>query len=190
MSSVTAMRAHLELIQQNLLHHPIFFRNAGVPADDPAYAEETRRLFELSQRLEILIRELKNRQNLLSVQEQALWNAPREQRYSPKASISNQQRGVVELLRTAAEVQKTTEDFIRKSGLLTAGELDKGIGELIGQLFNQSGDTGTILPSPHPTYKHLMPGQFNESPEAAAIAVMVALRVLIQVRKRIKNVAA
>jgi hypothetical protein len=190
MSSVTTIRAHLDLIRQNLLQHPIFTRGAGVPVDDPAYKEETRRLYELSQKLEILVRELKNRRHLLSAQEQALSKIPREQRYSPKSLISDQQRSVDELLRTSAQAQKQIEDLIRKSGLLTAGELDKGVGELIGQLFNQSGDGGTLLPSPHPAYKHLLPGQFNESPEAAAMAVLVGLRVLIHLCKRTNTAAA
>jgi hypothetical protein len=189
MCSVTAIKAHLDLIRQNLLQHPVFVRGAGVPIDDPAYTEETRRLYELDQKLEILIRELKSHRHLLSAQEQALWKTPREQRYSPKSSISDQQRGVQELLRTAADIQKLLEGFIRRSGLLTAGELDKGVGELIGQLFNQSGTAATLLPSPRPMYKPLVPGQFNESPEAAAIAVVVALRVFIHLYRR-KSAAA
>jgi hypothetical protein len=189
MNSMTAMKAHLDIIKQNLLQNPISFRGAGLPIDDPAHTEETRRLYELNQRLEILVRELKNRRHLLSAQEQAVRKTPREQRYSPKSSILNQQQSVEELLRTAAHVQKLVEDLIRRSGLLTEGELDKGVGELIGQLFSQSGGSGTLLPSPHPTYKHLMPGQFNESPEAAAMAVVVALRVLIHLYRR-KSAAA
>lgn len=186
MTSLAPIQAQLELINLQLIQHPGFFRGAGVPVDDPAYVEEASQLENLKQKLAILVRELKNRTHFLSAQEQALWRVPRDQRHSRADSIDQQQENTRDLLRAAAEIQERLENMIRTSGLLTPGELAKGIGETITQLYDQSHhvEVTGLLP---PVYKPLEAGQFNASPEAATIAVFVALQALIWLRKRKKD---
>jgi hypothetical protein len=181
------IQAQLELINLQLIQHPGFFRGAGVPIDDPAYVEEANQLENLKQKLAILVRELKNRTHFLVAQEHALWRVPRDQRYSQTHSIDQQQENTRDLLRAAAEIQQRLEDMIRTSGLLTSGELAKGIGETITQLYEQSHHVEVTGLSP-PVYKPLDAGMFNASPEAATIAVFVALEALIWLRKRKKDV--
>jgi len=160
-----------------------------VPVDDPAHPEEARRLEALCQRLGILIRELKSRQHLLSAQQQILWTMARDRRYPRSASLDQRQKNVGDLLQTAAEVQKILEGLIRNSGLLSEGEIAKGIGETITQLFEQSHHPGISVPGS--AYIPLAPGQFNATPEAATLAVFIALHAWLRLRRRsIKSTAA
>jgi hypothetical protein len=184
MNSLAPIRTQLEFIKQNLIQHPIFVRGTGVAVDDPAYAEETRQLDNLRQRLGIQIRELSNRQHLLTAQEQAVWKVSREQRYAAGSSLDQQQASVRELLRIAAEIQRLLEDLIKKSGLLKSGEVACGIGELITRVFEQCHGSEVMLSGSHAVYTALGPGQFNASPEAATIAVFVALQAWISIRRR------
>ncbi len=189
MKSLAPIQAQLDLINLQLIQHPIFFRGAGVPVDDPGYVEEASQLESLSQKLAILVRELNHRMHFLSVQEQDIWKVPRDQRYSRTQSIDQQQESTRDLLRTAAEVQKHLEDMIRESGLLTAGEVAKGVGEIITNLYEQSHHI-EVTGLSTPVYKPLVPGQFNASPEAATIAAFVALRAWIWLRRRRTSTAA
>jgi hypothetical protein len=184
LNSLSPVRLQLDLIKQRLIQHPIFVRGAGIAVDDPGYAEETRQLDLLRDTLSIQIRELKNRLHLLSAQEQALPKVARERRYSASASISQQDTSVRELLRTAAEIQSLIEDLIKKSGLLTSGDVACGIGELINRLYEQYHHGEIALPGTGPAYQSLLPGQFNASPEAATIAVFIALQAWISLRRR------
>jgi hypothetical protein len=183
MQSLAPIQAQLNLINLQLIQQPVFSRGAGLPVDDPGYTEETRQLEQIGQRLAILIRELKNRTHFLLAQERGLWNVPRDQRYSQKNSIDQRREDTGVLLRTAAEVQKRLEDLIRKSGLLSSGEVAKGLGEIITKLYEQSHHV-EVTGLSTPEYKPLLPGQLNASPEAATIAVFVALQALLRLRKR------
>ena len=190
MNHLASIRAQLEILRQRLMRHPVFVRGTGSPVDDPAHNEETHLLDSVRQSLGILIRDLNNHKHLLSAQEQAVWRTPRDSRFSRTSSIGDQQRNLDELLRIAADVQRLLEDLIRKSGLLSTGEVACGIGETISRLFAQSHNHDVLIPAGRPAYKPLAPGQFNASPEAATIAVFVALQAYTSLRRRRGSSAA
>ena len=183
MSDLSAINAQLQLIKARLIRNPVLIRGTGVLVDDPAFVEETQELNQLRQSLGILIRELRNDQHLLSARENALWKVPRTQRYPQSSSIAQQQVGLQRLLLTSAEIQKLLEDLMRKSGLLSSGELACGIGEMISKLCEQAHHAEVAMPG-HRVYKPLTTGQFNASPEAAAIAVWMALHAWASVTKK------
>ena len=87
--------------------------------------EETKALEKLAGRLRLLIRELTNRSELLSMQKRALWTISRDHRYSHSASINQQREDVRALLQAAAAVQKLLEELIRNSGVLVKARLRK-----------------------------------------------------------------
>ena len=92
MSTLNAITAHLFKIRSALVSHPVFARGSGVAIDDPAYVREAEELERLSDSLDILIRNLRNHQNLLSAREQELWNVPRDRRYAVASSIGHSRR--------------------------------------------------------------------------------------------------
>ena len=190
MINLASFTAQLEFIRQELIRHPVFVRGAGVPVDDPGYVEETRQLDSARQRLGILIRDLNNRKHSLSVQERSLWTVPRDRRFPQNSSIADQQKNVDQLLSTAAELQRLLEDLIKKSGLLKSGEMACGIGEMISKLFAQSHSRELLSTIGPPVYQPATPGQFNASPEAATIAVFIALQAYTSLRKRKESAAA
>jgi hypothetical protein len=188
--SFASLTAQLEFIRQELIRHPVFVRGAGVAVDDPSYVEETRQLDSARQRLGILIRDLNTRKHSLSVQERSLWSVPRDRRFSHNSSIGDQQKNMDQLLSTATELQRLLEDLIKKSGLLKSGEMACGIGEMISKLFAQSHSQELLSIAGPPVYKPATPGQFNASPEAATVAVFIALQAYTSLRKRRKSTAA
>jgi hypothetical protein len=182
--NLAAIRTQIDHVRRTLLTLPVFVRGTGVPVDDPAFGEDTSQLERIKQTLEICLRELKNNRHLLDVQRQALSNLPREARYPRASSINQQQKDADDLLRTAADVQKQIEDLIRDSGLISKGELAKGLSEFISKFYAESPHPGIAAPGALPIYTSLPPGHFNTTPEAATVAIFVALDVLTRLLKR------
>jgi len=58
------------------------------------------------------------------------------------------------------------------------------MGELITKIYEQFHHSEVAEPGPLPAYDPLLPGHYNVTTEAATIAVYVALRAWIQLRKR------
>jgi hypothetical protein len=176
-------------IRRRLLQHPVFVRGRGVSVDDPAYPTEIRDLDRLSERLALILRELRNQGHLLRAREQNLWNVPRDRRWVAASSIRQQNTELAKVLELASEIQRLLEDLIRKSGLIGQGDAAANIGELIGKLYQQShssalvGDQG----GHGPVYLPYQAGQFQASPEAATILVFIALRAFTYLFKRARG---
>ncbi len=132
--------------------------------------------------------DLKSQSHLLRAREQNLGNIPRERRWVPRSRIRQQDTDLARVLEAAAEIQQLLEDLIRRSGLVSQGDAAADIGDLINKLYQQS-HSGHLIgdPSGGPAYHPYQPGQFEASPEAAAIVVFIALRALGQLFKRARE---
>lgn len=71
MATLSDLKLLLYRIRGHLIEDPAFISGTGVSVDDPAYARERDVLDRLSLQLSVILRELKNRSNLLGVQEQS-----------------------------------------------------------------------------------------------------------------------
>lgn len=192
MSSLSDVSANLLQIRQAILMHPVFTRGTGVTVDDPAYAREADQLERMSERLDILIRNVSNHQHLLSAREQGLWNVPRDRRYGAASAIAQQQADTQRVMQTAADLRTLLDQLMRRNGLVSDGDIADKVGEFIQQWHERahsSHHTGHAGPHPGgPAY--LPPGEFQATPEAATIAVYAALRALAYFLKRRKGRAA
>jgi hypothetical protein len=187
--NTSALSANLLNIRQRLARHPIFVRGHGLPQDDPAFTSEMQELVRLSERLALVIRELRSRSNLLQAQAQGLWKVPPERRWRPAESIRQQDRELQQVLEMAADIQRLVEDLIRRSGLVAEGDVAVNIGELVNKLYQQSHSDGLIGAHP-PSYLPYAPGHFEHTAEGATILVFVALRALTHLFKRAKGMSA
>ena len=192
MSTLSTITAHLINIRQALLAHPVFTRGTGVAVDDPGYAREAEELERMSDKLDILIRNVRNHQHLLCAQEQGLWNVPRERRFGAAAAISQQQGEAQRLMQAAADLRKLLDEMMRRNGLVSDGDIADKVGEFIKQWHERAhsaqhaGHAGSHPGGP----AYLPPGHFQATPEAATIAVYAALRALAYFLKKKKGRAA
>ncbi len=186
MSTLNTIAAHLFKIRQALVSHPVFARGTGVAIDDSAYVREAEELERLSDTLDLLIRNLKNHQNLLSAREQGLWNVPRDRRYAAASSIGQQQADAQRVMQTANELRRLLDDLLRRNATVNDGDIADKVGEFIKQWHERAHSSQHSTEVGHhpggPAY--LPPGQFQASPEAATIAVYAALRALAYYMKK------
>jgi hypothetical protein len=185
-SSLTNLMGLLFEIRRQILLHPVFVRGTGVPVDDPGYATEMETLDRLSQRLDLVMRELKNKQHGLDARERNLWNIPRDQRYGPASSVAQQQEDVAKLIRTACELRKLIEELMQRSGLISQSDMVSSACDLINQYYEQAHEYHESVPS-IPFFIPKSPEQFQASPQAALIAVFVAMRALQFLYKKKKG---
>ena len=192
MSTLNTIAAHLFKIRQTLVSHPVFVRGTGVAVDDSAYVRVAEELDRLSDALDLLIRNVRNHQNLLSVREQGLWNVPRDRRYAAASSIGQQQADAQRVMQTANELRKLLDDLLRRNGTVSEGDIADKVGEFIKQWHERAHASHHSTEVGHnpgaPSY--LPPGQFQASPEAATIAVYAALRALAYFMKKRTGKAA
>ncbi|HUB30842.1 MAG TPA: hypothetical protein VL967_14140 [Terracidiphilus sp.] len=185
MASLYELRTLLFRIKAKLVEHPVFTRQAGLPADDPAHARELAELDRLELQLSLVLRELGNRSNSLSVRRDNLWNVKPEHRFRVAASIRSQQEGVNEVLALGREIQRLCEDLIRKSGTVGEGEIAQGIGELIEKLYHQAHAHGETNGMPDGiAYISPKANELGGSVEGVTILVFVALRAFLHLAKR------
>jgi hypothetical protein len=175
-------------IRGHLIEHPVFSRGTGVPVDDPAHAREIAELEQLSLQLSLILRELKNKSNLLGVQKQNLWNVPRTDRYRAAFSVQSQQAELHEVLKLAKELQALLEDLMKRSGLIGEGELAQGIGDFIEKMYHQAHAHGETQNMPDGlAYVPASKSELAGSVEAVTIFVFIALRALLYMTKRGKQ---
>jgi len=185
MATLSDLKLLLYHIKGHLIEHPVFSRGSGVPVDDPAHARETAELEQLSLQLTLILRELRNKSNLLSVREQNLWNVPRADRYRAAASVQSQQAELYDVLKSARELQALLEDLMKRSGLIGEGELSQGIGDFIEKMYHQAHAHGETQNMPDSlAYVPASKSELGGSVEAVTIFVFVALRALLHLRKR------
>jgi len=185
MAGISELRMLLCRIREHLIAHPVFTRGTGLPVEDPSRDRELEELDRLSLQLSLVWRELKNRSNLLAVREQNLWNVARKDRFRAAASIRSHQAEVADLLTLARQVQSLLEDLLRKSGLISEGELAKGIGEFIEKLYHAAHAHGEVQNMPYGlAYTSPAQGELGGTVEGVTILVFVALRALVYAAKR------
>jgi hypothetical protein len=191
-STLNTITVHLLKIRQALVGHPVFARGSGVPVDDPAYVREADELERLSDSLDLLVRNIRNHQHLLSARERGLWNIPRDQRYGPASSIAQQHAEVQRLLVTANELRRLLDDLLRRNAKISEGDIADKVGEFIKQWYERAhvSHQASLVGHNPGTPSYLPPGQFEASPEAATIAVYAALRALAYFMKKRKARAA
>lgn len=194
MSTLSDITFQLLHMKQAILAHPVFTRGTGVPIDDPAYAREAEELDRMSERLNILIRNVRNHQHFLSAKEQGLWNVPRDLRYGAATAIGQQQVEAQRLLQAASDLRRLLDELMRRNGLVSEGEIAEKVGDFIKEWHEKS---HSLPHASHPgapgvpSYlPPLSPGYFQASPEAATIAVYAALKALAYFLKRRKGQAA
>lgn len=137
MASTEALRVLLFRINNQILQHPTFTRDGGVPVDDPAYYRESQELERASLQLGLILRELKQKANLLNIRTQGARFAPLDQRFRV-SSMKGQHDELRSLNEMARNLQKTLEDLIRKNGNLGEGETAEKLAEFIEKIFKQA----------------------------------------------------
>lgn len=188
MASTSQLRLVLYRIRGKLIEHPVFARQSGVPVDDSARSKELEELDDLATQLRLVLRELHNRSNLLTARRQGLWNIDPQDRFRARDSIRGQADELDDVLALASEVQELLEDLIRKSGLISEGEIAKGIGELIEKLYHEAHAQGEVHGVPDTlSYTSPGPSHFAGSVEGVGLLVFVALRAYIYASKRKKS---
>ena len=102
-------------LRAKLISHPAFTRFDGGPTvEDPAYNREWDELNEIGRRLALVLRELKQKENLTQMQVRGAKQGPLDQRFRA-ASIqggAHELRGITEIAR---ELQKTLEEVVRRN---------------------------------------------------------------------------
>jgi hypothetical protein len=185
MATNSELRILLFRIRERLIAHPVFTRGSGVPIDDPGRERELEELDRMSLQLGLAIRELKNKSNFLSVQEQNLWNVPHEDRYRAAASVHSKQSDLKDVIKLAREIQGLLEDLLRKSGKIGEGELAQGIGEFIEKLYHEAHAHGEVHNMPGGLrYTSPSSGEFGGTVEGLTILVFVAMRAFVYAMKR------
>lgn len=188
MATLSDLKLLLYRIRGHLIENPVFSSGTGVPVDDPAHARERDELDRLSLQLSVILRELKNKSNLLGLQAQNLWNVPRTDRYRAAASVKGQQAEVYQVLKLARELQTLLEDLMRRSGLIGEGELAQGIGDFIEKMYHLAHAHGETQGMPDGlSYMPASKGELGDSVEGVTILVFVALRAFLYMRKRGKR---
>jgi hypothetical protein len=185
MPKISDLKLLLYRVNARLTEHPVFTRGTGVPVDDPAHDRENAELGRLSLQLSLIARELNSKSNLLSIREKTTRSMSQSDRYRATASIRDQQAEISEVLALAKELQARLEGMIRKSCSIGDGELAQGIGDFIEKMYHQCHTHGETQNMPD-GLAYLPAGKedFGGSVEGVTIAVFVALRVLLHLRKR------
>ena len=188
MAGLNQLRLVLYRIRGKLIEHPVFTRGHGVPVDDSAHNKELEELEDLATQLRLVLRELRNRSNLLTARRQGLWNIDPQDRFRARDSIRSQADELDDVLALAYEVQELLEDLLRKSGLVSEGEIAKGIGELIEKLYHEAHEHGEVHGAPDGlSYTSPSPNHFAGSVEGVGLLVFVALRAFIYASKKKKS---
>jgi hypothetical protein len=188
MAGLSQLRLVLYRIRAKLIEHPVFTRGRGVPIDDSAHSKELEELDDLSSQLRLVLRELHNRSNLLNARRQGLWNIDPQDRFRARDSIRSQADQLDDVLALAHDVQELLEDLLRKSGLVSEGEIAKGIGELIEKLYHEAHEHGEVNGAPDGlSYTSPSPNHFAGSVEGVGLLIFVALRAFIYASKQKKS---
>jgi hypothetical protein len=182
MNKLADIRRFLLGLRLKLIEHS---GDRGLTVDDPEFTRKIDELNRMNQSLGLSIRDLKSAQHAAAAREQNLWNIPRDKRYGPKASVTDQQREIDELIREADEIQRLVEKLLGR--ICTGNEMEDvhTVAELIGQATeHESGSAEQALPN-SPAYVPHGQAHFHASPETAVIMAYVAIRGLVLISKKI-----
>lgn len=180
--SVSQAKILLRQILDQLVRHEQFTRPSGTGIDDPAHFRELEELERLSVRLSLIVRELQSRSNLLTARQNNIRKVPHETRFTEQASIQGQQFEVSEALKLAAQIQELLESMLRKSGLMSTGEMAENIGKFIEKAYKEFRTHGEVSdPGGQLEYR---PIRHEMGIEWASAAVFMALSVYIRLRRR------
>ena len=126
------MRAQLAIIRQEILRSPVFV--AGRPDSADKAGKEAVRLAKLSETVLIIVRDLKSSESLIRLREKALWNIPRDRRFSAEQSLKQLGKNIGELRQEAEALAELLRDLLDRNGLLNPIQKTKAILDLLKDL--------------------------------------------------------
>jgi hypothetical protein len=153
MANLTAMRRQLAVIHSTLGQMPAF--SMGRPDSDEDAKKQATQLDNIGQQLQLVLRDLKSRDQLAQLQVDTLRKVPIDQRWSMTHSVEQKQRDVVDITSEAQKLADLVKDLLRRNGLISPIQAAKKTMELIEDLEKHlPSHTKTIThqPSQRPVY--------------------------------------
>jgi hypothetical protein len=180
MADLSAIRANIAVMKQQLLNSPVFV--TGRP-DSAAKAEkEATRLEQFSESLRITIRDLNSSESLIRLRESELKTIPRDRRWSAEQSLKQLGENVRAVKQEAEALAELVRDLLDRNGLLNPIQKTKAIVDLLKEFERGSGsDAQAILQhvSSRATIGPPPAGAISLAGIAPALAfVYIALKIL------------
>ena len=180
--TVSEAKVLLHQILDQLIRHEQFTRPSGTSVEDPAHFRELEELEKLRLRLSLIVRELQSRSNSLTARQNNIRKVPHESRFTEAASIRGQQFEISEVLKLAAQIQELLEDMLRKSGLMSTGELAENVGKFIEKAYKELRSHGEVADVPGQLEYRTITKEMGV--DWATAAVFMGLSVYIRWKRR------
>ncbi len=137
MAELSAIRANIAHMKQQLLNFPVFV--TGRP-DSAAKAEkEATRLEQVRETLRIIIRDLNGNESQIRLREAELKTIPRDRRWPAEQSLKQLGENVREVKQEAEALAELVRDLLDRNGLLNPIQKTKAIIDLLKELEKGSG---------------------------------------------------
>ncbi len=117
MADLPFIRARLQHIRQGLTPFLLVYL-VGAPEKDEA-SRRTIELERIADQLALIIRDLQSSQQLIQARQEALYNVPRDSRWSEAQSLNQQDRALGDLIKEAEGLAQSVRDILDRNGLLS-----------------------------------------------------------------------
>jgi hypothetical protein len=113
MKDLGAFSRHLQEVNQSLVKSPLF---TGSPSDSKKAEEEAVRLETFKDEVHIIIRELTNSENFLSVRRGNVRKLPRDERFAAEHALKQQIANIARVKQDAIDLAETIARILDKNG--------------------------------------------------------------------------
>jgi hypothetical protein len=137
MADLSAMRANIARIRQQLLLSPVFQR--GRPDSAEKADQEAAKLERFAENLRLIIRDLGSSEALIRLRESELPTIPRERRYSAEQSLQQLGENVRAVKEEAEALAQLVKDLLESNGLLNPIQRSKAMMDLMKELEKTAG---------------------------------------------------
>lgn len=157
MANLTAMLRQLSVIRSTLVQMPVF--STGRPDSEGDTKKQAAQLDNISQQLQLILRDLKSSDHLAQLQVDKLMKVPLDQRWSATHSVEQRKRDVADAISEAQKLADLVKDLLRRNGLISPIQAAKKTMDLIEDLEKHlPSHTKAITHQPSQTPVYTTPG--------------------------------
>lgn len=179
MADLSAMRAHIAQISQQLLLSPVF--QTGRPDSAEKAEQEAARLERFRESLWLIVRDLNSSESLIRLRESELRTLPRDRRWSAEQSLKQLGENLRGVKQEAEALAKLVRDLLDRNGLLNPVQKAKAVMDLMNELEKTAGHElqAQIAQMQHTTIGPASPGSISAAGIIPSIAfAYLALKLL------------
>ena len=187
MASLESIKLLLFQLRAKLVTNPAFTRFDGGPTvEDPSYNRDWDELSDIGKRLALILRDLKGKENLTSMQTRNALRGPLDPRFRA-ASIQGGAHDLRMIAEAARTLQKTLEDVVRRNSGPGQAETAKQLSELVEKLYKQAHTHAETIDLSHELRYTPYQQHSEASIEGLLFPIFMLIRALDYLRKQARK---